>query len=129
MTHAPRPHRTTLVAAAFLLLIALGNHLTLRAAALLEQTDVFVAGQNGIREFRIPVLVTSTRGTLLAFCDARVEKPGDPPNNIDLVMRRSLDRGHTWEPLRVLVDHADGAAADSCAIVDEQPGTLWVFSV
>jgi sialidase-1 len=129
MTHAPRPHRTTLVAAAFLLLIALGNHLTLRAAALLEQTDVFVAGQNGIREFRIPVLVTSTRGTLLAFCDARVEKPGDPPNNIDLVMRRSLDRGHTWEPLRVLVDHADGAAADSCAIVDEQTGTVWVFSV
>src|SRR5262249_3297513 len=68
--------------------------------AILEQTDVFVAGQDGIFEYRIPVLVTSNKGTLLAFCDARVKKRGDPPNNIDLVMKRSTDGGKTWSPLK-----------------------------
>ena len=63
--------------------------------ALLEQTDVFVSGQDGVAEYRIPVLLTSTKGTLLAFCDARVERPGDPANNIDLVMKRSFDQGRT----------------------------------
>ena len=97
--------------------------------ALFEQTDVFVAGQDGIAEYRIPVLLTSTKGTLLAFCDARVERPGDPANNIDLVMKRSFDQGRTWEPLRVLLDVGDGATADSCGLVDRQTGTIWVFTV
>ncbi len=96
---------------------------------LFEQTDVFVAGEDEIVEYRIPVLVTSTKGTLLAFCDARVEKPGDPPNNIDLVMKRSTDQGKTWGPLKVLLDVGEGATADSCGLVDRQTGTIWVFTV
>ena len=96
---------------------------------LFEQTDVFVAGEDGIVEYRIPVLVTSNKGTLLAFCDARVDKPGDPPNNIDLVMKRSTDQGRTWSPLKVLLDVGEGATADSCGLVDRQTGTIWVFTV
>ena len=97
--------------------------------AILEQTDVFVGGQDGIFEYRIPVLVTSNKGTLLAFCDARVKKEGDPPNNIDLVMKRSTDGGKTWGPLKTLVDNGEGAVADSRGLVDRQTGTIWVFSV
>ncbi len=111
------------------LLLGCGAGTTEPDTALLEQTDVFVAGQDGIAEYRIPVLVTSTQGTLLAFCDARVERPGDPANNIDLVMKRSFDQGRTWEPLRVLLDVGDGATADSCGLVDRQTGTIWVFTV
>ena len=96
---------------------------------LFEETDVFVAGQDGVAQFRIPVLLTSTKGTLLAFCDARVERPGDPPNNIDLVMKRSTDQGRTWGPLRVLLDVGEGATADSCGLVDRKTGTIWVFTV
>ena len=94
-----------------------------------EQTDVFVGGQDGVFEYRIPVLLTSNKGTLLAFCDARVEKEGDPPNNIDLALKRSSDGGKTWGPLQVLVDAGEGAVADSCGLVDRQTGTIWVFSV
>jgi sialidase-1 len=97
--------------------------------AIFEQTDVFVAGSDGIAEYRIPVLLTSNRGTLLAFCDARVKRGGDPPNNIDLVMKRSHDGGKTWGTLRTLVDDGEGAVADSCGVVDRQTGTIWVFSV
>ncbi|MBM3804473.1 MAG: exo-alpha-sialidase [Acidimicrobiia bacterium] len=97
--------------------------------ALLEQTDVFVAGQDGVAQYRIPVLVTSNKGTLLAFCDARVKRSGDPPNDIDLVMKRSTDGGRTWGPLKTLVDNGEEAIADSCGLVDRQTGTIWVFSV
>ena len=96
---------------------------------LFQQTDVFVAGQDGISQFRIPVLLTSTRGTLLALCDARVDKPGDPTNNIDLVMKRSTDQGRTWGPLQVLLDVGEGATADSCGLVDRRTGTIWIFTV
>ena len=99
------------------------------APALLEQTDVFVAGQDGVFEYRIPGIIISNQGTLIAFCDARMRKEGDPPNDIDLVMKRSVDGGRTWGPLRTLVDNGPGAAADSCGFVDRQTGTLWIFSV
>ncbi len=94
---------------------------------LFEQTDVFVAGEDGVTEYRIPVLVTANSGALLALCDARVDRPGDAPNNIDLVMKRSLDEGRTWGPLKRLANPGKGAAADSCAVVDRHTGTVWVF--
>lgn len=96
------------------------------APALLEQTAVFVAGQDGVFEYRIPGLITSNQGTLIAFCDARMRKQGDPPDDIDLVMKRSVDGGKTWGPLRTLVNNGPGAAADSCGLVDRQTGTLWI---
>lgn len=97
--------------------------------ALFEQTDVFVAGKDGVVEYRIPGLVTSNQGTLLAFCDARMRKAGDPPNTIHLVLKRSSDAGKTWGPLMTLAENGEGAVADSCGVVDRQTGTIWIFSV
>jgi len=94
-----------------------------------EQTDVFVAGQDGVFEYRIPGMVTSNRGTILAFCDARMRKSGDPPNKINLVLKRSFDAGKTWGPLTTLAENGEGAVADSCGVVDRQTGTVWIFSV
>jgi sialidase-1 len=101
----------------------------LSAAELIEQTDLFINGQDGILQYRIPVLLTSNQGTLLAVCDARVEKGGDAPNNIDIVMKRSTDGGRTWSPLRTLMDNGKGAAGDALGLVDRQTGTIWVFAV
>jgi sialidase-1 len=96
---------------------------------LLEETDLFINGQDGIRQFRIPVLLTTQRGTLLAVCEARVEKDGDAPNNIDIVMKRSTDGGRIWSPLRTLMNNGNGAAGDALGLVDRQTGTIWIFAV
>jgi len=97
------------------------------AEGLFKTKDVFVGGQDKIREYRIPALVTTKKGTLIAICDARVERIGDAINNIDLAMKRSFDNGVTWEPLKILADFpGQQAAADASMLVDRTTGTVWI---
>ena len=42
-----------------------------RAAEGPEQIDVFTSGSEGYHTYRIPGIVLSTKGTLLAFCEGR----------------------------------------------------------
>jgi sialidase-1 len=89
--------------------------------------DIFISGEDNVFEYRIPSFITTTKGTLIAVCDARVDKPGDAPNNIDLAMRRSTDGGKTWSKTRIIVDFpGDDAAADPSMVVDQLSGTIWL---
>ena len=97
-------------------------------APLLEQTDIFVSRMDGNLQYRIPVLMTTNEGSLLPICEARVDKPGDAPNNIDVVMKRSQDNGRSWSRLEVLLGNDDGAAGDPTGLVDRETGTIWVFA-
>lgn len=98
------------------------------AEPLLETKDIFIGGIDNIREYRIPALVTTNSGALLALCDARVEKPGDAINNIDLALKRSRDRGRTWEPMTIIADFpGQEAACDPVMVVDRETDTVWVF--
>src|SRR5262245_36416446 len=46
-------------------------------AAELPQTDVFTAGQDGYHTYRIPALVVTPKGALLAICEGRKTGRGD----------------------------------------------------
>ena len=93
-----------------------------------RQKDIFIGGLDNIREYRIPSLVTTGKGTLVAICDARVEEPGDAPNNIDLALKRSLDGGDTWEKMNIVVDFPGyQAACDPCMAVDYQRESIWII--
>ncbi len=61
----------------------------------LEKIDVFRAGSSGYTNYRIPGMIVTTRGVVLAYCEAR--QKGDW-GTIDIVLRRSTDGGKTWEP-------------------------------
>ncbi len=65
------------------------------AAPLLEKVDLFAAGQDGYALYRIPGIVTTRRGTVLAYCEARKSDRGDW-GTIDILLRRSTDGGKTW---------------------------------
>lgn len=94
------------------------------------QTDLFVSGENGVANYRIPSLVTTKKGTLLAVCDARVDRPGDLPNNIDLTIRRSQDNGATWSAPKIIVDYPNQeGGGDPCMIVNGSTGEIWLFYV
>lgn len=63
--------------------------------------------------FRIPAIVRAG-GDLLAFCEARRDSAADS-GVIDIVLRRSADRGRSWGPLQLV------AAADGCTVGNPAP--------
>ena len=91
-------------------------------------SEIFISGTEGVVEFRIPALITLKSGTVMAVCDARVDKKGDVPNNIDQVIRRSRDNGRTWDNIQRVVDFANQeGAADPSLIQDPETGRVFVF--
>src|SRR5262245_28867741 len=92
------------------------------------RVDVYSAGQDGYFAYRIPSLLTTPQGTLLAFCEGRKTTLSDDGNN-DLVLRRSRDGGRTWLPLQII--HDDGGDAvvsigNPTAVVDPANGSVWL---
>ena len=75
-------------------------------AAEVVKTDLFEAGQDGYSLYRIPGIVVTGNGTVLAYCEARKSDRGDW-GPIDVLMRRSLDGGKSWLPRQKIV-HVEG---------------------
>jgi hypothetical protein len=89
-----------------------------------KETVVFRAGEGPYPHYRIPAVV-STRGSIvLAFCEGR--QGGDHSHN-DIVLRRSLDSGKTWEPLQVVRHHPEDAFNNPTAVVLEGSGRVLLF--
>ncbi len=76
--------------------------------------------------YRIPALAVSTKGTILAFAEARRTGGGDI-GNIDAVVRRSEDGGKTLGPEIVVWDDGDRSVNNPSAAVDPKTGRIWVF--
>lgn len=107
---------------------------------------LFVAGQEGYGCYRIPAIVTTTLGTIIAVADGRISGCGDIPNPLDLVMKRSFDNGQTWTPLQIIADYgtstndtdvypaygvtnpiARACAGDAALLLDRTNGRVWVL--
>ena len=102
--------------------------LTPRPADTLQQTDAFVAGQEGYHTFRIPSLLVTPRGTLLAACEGRKTGRGDH-GDLDLVLKRSGDLGETWSDLTMIYEEGGDAKVtigNPCPVVDQETGRIWM---
>ena len=65
------------------------------AAAGPEKIDVFTEGQGGFASYRIPGLVVSARGTVLAYAEARKFTAADR-GELEIHLRRSTDGGRSF---------------------------------
>ncbi|MFD5318678.1 exo-alpha-sialidase [Streptomyces sp. NPDC127098] len=84
----------------------------------------FRHGTEGYACYRIPAIVATTAGTLLAFAEARVADCADV-GDIDLVVRRSTDGGRTWEEPTVLRGAGDdGGYGNPVPVVDAESGRV-----
>ncbi len=99
---------------------------TAGAAAEFEEAPVFTAGQDGYHTYRIPTLLRSSKGTLLAFCEGR-KTAGTDHGDIDIVLRRSTDGGATWSPLSVVQEEGGEAKitiGNPVPVLDESNGHI-----
>ena len=85
------------------------------AEPLPEKTDLFEANTGGYAHYRIPGIVVTSKGTLLAYCEARKSTRGDW-GTIDVFLRRSTDGGKTWEPARKIVPPPRDVAKNPVAL-------------
>ena len=67
------------------------------AATFPEKTILFEEQTDGFVLYRIPGVVVTARGTVLAYCEARKYRTADR-GEIEIHLRRSTDKGCTWSP-------------------------------
>jgi sialidase-1 len=82
-----------------------------------NEVPVFQSGTEGYKSFRIPAIIRLKTGTLLAFCEGRVNNAADY-GNVDLVMKRSEDGGRSWLPLQVVADNGAYQVGGPAPVVD-----------
>lgn len=95
------------------------------------------AGQDNVHTYRIPGLITTNAGTLIAIYDIRYNNSKDLQEDIDIGMSRSTDGGQSWEPMKVIMDMGEwggrpqrlNGTGDPCILYDHFTGTLWVAAL
>ena len=87
-----------------------------------RRTDLFTARSWGYFTYRIPGLVMSPSGTILAHCEARKNDKEDR-GDIDIVMARSEDNGLTWQMKKIL-DEGTRTVNNLVGIADRITGRI-----
>ncbi|MHC4418655.1 MAG: sialidase family protein, partial [Planctomycetota bacterium] len=88
--------------------------------------NVFVSGRDGYHTYRIPSLIVTMRGTLLAFCEGRKDSAKDQGDH-DMLVKRSGDGGRTWSRQKVIWDDGPNTCACACAVEDEVTERIWLL--
>ncbi len=135
---------TVLLGAAWMIFSATA----LRAQGLFEQTELFIGGQDNYNTYRIPSLICTRKGTVLAFSEGRRDQGGDGVPT-DIVMKRSpgnaakwtppfltlkgLGRTRqtvmTWLPLQVTFRSMHGEAyMNPVPVIDQSDGTIYLLA-
>jgi len=94
-------------------------------------------GDDGSAAFRIPGLITTRKGTLVAVYDIRWLNSGDLQGDIDVGVSRSTDKGQTWLPMQKAMDMGEwgglpqdqNGIGDPSILEDGQTGRLWIAAL
>jgi sialidase-1 len=130
------------------LALALSSCLAFASEPLFEETDVFSGGQDDINTYRIPSVICTRKGTVLAFCEGRkdLSQDGSPTH---LVLKRSTgnsrewnppwrpgpgragrsrERNMTWHPLQIVVaSRTTEAYVNPVPVIDESTGAIYLL--
>lgn len=91
-----------------------------------KEMNLFKAGMEGYHSFRAPAIVSTKRGTLLAFAEGR-KHSGEDYGDIDVVYKRSTSNGTSWSPLKVLFSKAGGTCSNPTAVADMINGRVCII--
>ncbi len=94
-------------------------------------------GDDGVAAYRIPGIVTTSKGTLVGVYDIRRNSSTDLQGDICIGVSRSTDGGQSWEPMRVAMSFneygglpaAQNGVGDPSILYDPQKDRLWAVAV
>jgi hypothetical protein len=93
----------------------------------LDFIPVFTNGSEGFACYRIPSIVRTANGDLVAFAEGRLKECSDATPVIRLVCKRSSDNGLTWGPVQVMsrniVNDKEYGCMNPSPVVDTVHGT------
>ena len=92
----------------------------------LSEQDLFVQKNLGYHTYRIPSIIVTPKGTILAFAEGRKENSSDT-GDIDLLLKRSTDGGKNWDEQVVIWDDGGHVCGNPTPVVDEVTGTVWLL--
>lgn len=98
----------------------------LLTSAVHTSIKLFDGGTGGFHAYRIPSIVRTSNGTLIAFCEGRANSDKDY-GNIHVVCKRSSDNGVTWLPLQTIAGTTLGTWGNPTSVVDWETGRIWLF--
>ena len=92
---------------------------------------------DNVHTYRIPGLVTTNNGTLIAVYDIRRNSSTDLQGDIDVGMSRSANGGQSWEPMKVIMDlknwgglsEEENGIGDPAILVDRGTNNIWVAGI
>lgn len=84
--------------------------------------DAFVPQVDGFKSIRIPSVVITKSGVLLAFAEGRAADADQAKNKI--LLKRSTDGGEAWSKVAVIAEEGDRALNNPCAVVEQKSGTV-----
>ncbi|MGB1317908.1 MAG: sialidase family protein, partial [Flavobacteriales bacterium] len=87
--------------------------------------NVFEKKTEGYKNYRIPSLVSTTTGVLLAFSEGRAMLSDHAQN--DIVLKRSTDSGKTWSNLILVDEDGKNALNNPQAVVREDGRIILMY--
>ena len=97
---------------------------------IVTRTVLYRPGDYDSRNYRIPAIITAKDGSLVVATDKRKYNDADLPEDIDILINRSTDGGHTWsEPYTLVEGQGVGKGFGDCALVQthDEGGLLAAF--
>lgn len=90
-----------------------------------EHIELFPNKKNW--HYRIPSIITTKDGTIIAICNRRIGTVGDDAKSMDLVIRKSTDNGNSWSPIITLASKSGWGMTLESSIVDMEQGTIFIL--
>ena len=88
-----------------------------------ESQPLYVSGEDGYHTYRIPALITTKAGSVLAFAEGRKDGRSDS-GDIDMLVKRSTDNGRTWSEQAVVWDDGGNTCGNACPVIDQRTGRI-----
>ena len=88
---------------------------------------LFKSDDGHYHTYRIPALVKTTQGTLLAFAEGRKNSHIDH-GDIDIVCKRSEDNGKTWSKMQILQDDGGHTIGNPCPLMNRETGRIFLLT-